>query len=171
MIFFKNEKLFFFNLSLLWCFCLIMGFVAEYVFDIKPCILCIYQRYLIGLLASLNFFLVIILKQRVNLATWLLVFFVTMCGCCFAFYQIGVESHWWKGPEFCSSNLEVPDFSNLSEKKSVEAFQNMLSKTKIVRCDQVNWRIFTISANIWIFLFYKFVLLLMLVQRWLTRKR
>jgi disulfide bond formation protein DsbB len=170
MIFFKNEKLFFFNLTLLWSFLLIMGFLAEYAFDIKPCILCIYQRYFLGLLLSLNFLLTIILKQRLNFSTWLLVFFVTICGCCFAFYQIGVESHWWKGPEFCSSNLEVPDFSNLSEKESVVAFQNMLSKSKIVRCDQVNWRIFTISANIWMLIYYKFVLLLMLVQRWLTRK-
>ncbi len=69
-------------------------FVAEYVFDLQPCTLCLWQR----LPWSFVIFIALCdaLLWRKNFNLWLLYGFVLMVSSIFAFYHIGVERGFWE---------------------------------------------------------------------------
>ncbi len=88
-----------------------LGFAltAQYGFDLRPCDLCIYQRFpfaLAGLLAVL----VMVLPVSGRAKVWM----ITLCGLAFlvnsgiAAYHVGVEQHWWTAS--CSAEV-VTDFT------------------------------------------------------------
>ena len=86
-------------LSVLCILTLMDAYIAEHVFDIKPCVLCLYQRYvymIVGGIALVGAFL--------NLR-W----FILLCGLGFligggiAIYQVGIEQHIFELPNVCKA--------------------------------------------------------------------
>lgn len=111
-------------------FSLASAYIAQYVFDLEPCILCLYQRppyYAAGFLAIIGIFLA---KKSLKIPalTVLLCSIIFFAGAVIAFYHTGVEQHWW------SSFLEgcAIDFDALS---NLEALENKPA----VRCDEIPW--------------------------------
>lgn len=150
--FFSNLLFIFSSLALLG------GYISENFFNIYPCQLCYYQRYLTILLVVLCFFQYFFKNFfKFNLL-------VLFCSWLFNLYQVGVEHHLWKGPESCTGALlDFKTSSSLSSQEQIKSFEKALSKKQVVRCDEVKWRIFSISVNIWhqlallIFLFWGFI--------------
>jgi disulfide bond formation protein DsbB len=58
----------------------------------------------------------------------------------FGVYHLGVESHWWAGPQSCVAKLPTLDTMN--------ELADQISDTKTY-CDKVNWRIFGVSSTLW----------------------
>ena len=124
---------------------LLMAWMGEFVFGLQPCALCLYQRYIamvIILVAGLGAF---------QAPSHLVALFLGFAGLLYfseatvAFYQVGVELHWFKLPAFCASSGAVVD--------SIEDLRQQLLAQPPVPCDQVAWHLFGVSMAGYNFLF------------------
>ena len=130
---------------------LAFALAAEHFWGVKPCVLCTYQRYIMLSLvgaAVVGFF------AQIRAFSWVYVL-VVLAGLSIAGYHIGVEQHWWKGPDACSATAPAVD-AKASQADQIKAFRAKMKQqsTTITRCDEVNWRILSVSATIWTFALY-----------------
>ena len=118
---------------------LFVAFLGQHLFDIRPCILCIYQRipYVVtALIAGAAATLPISPGSR-RLA-------VAMCGVVFAAgaalatYSVGVEEHWWAGAAGCEGT--VPTVFSLDELRG-----DFATAAPLRGCDVDVWRLFGLS--------------------------
>lgn len=150
---------------------LAFGYMAEHLYDIKPCALCLYQRYVMGTLIAIT-----VLGLLPSLSRYVQIIMVSAClaslvGFGLGAYHVGVEQHWWKGPASCSAESVKHDraASIADQIRAVKAA--MLKKSQsIVSCDQVNWRILGVSATIWTTLFYVYLMVIALYTYCLNRR-
>jgi len=135
---------------------LISAYVAQYVFDYQPCILCLYQRppffAIIGCAALGLIFFRSAKSQKI--ITFACAIFL-LINCAIAFYQVGVEKKIFKGPSTCSSQ-------NLNNIDNLEDLKTALLKTKAVRCDEPSFVFLGLSMAAWNF-FYCLTLFLALI--------
>ena len=112
------------------------AYVAEVVFGLEPCILCLYQRVpyaITGVLA------VLALSARpgpVQAASVGICGVVFAAGAVIAFYHVGVEQHWWASPA-CGGELSTG--LSLADMKAA------LSVSQPTACDEVDWTLFGFS--------------------------
>jgi disulfide bond formation protein DsbB len=117
-----------------------IAYYAEYALGKEPCVLCIYTRYffMVGIVSSgLAYFM-----HQFGYLTLI----ITLATMGLSFYHVGVEQHWWLGPDACKS--KVVDTKNLSLQDAMAKLKVSLSKKQPVRCDQINWAILGVSATI-----------------------
>ncbi len=113
------------------------AFGFQYIGEMPPCKLCIWQRWphaiavLIGLIAAL-------MPHR---ALSSLGAFVLAAGAAIAFYHVGVEQSWWQGPTSCTSN----GVAGLS----VDELLDKILAAPLVRCDEIPWSLGGISMAGW----------------------
>ncbi|MFV2052825.1 disulfide bond formation protein B [Aliiroseovarius sp. YM-037] len=112
-----------------------LGF--QFIGDMAPCKLCIWQRYPHGV-AVLCGVIALALKDRI----WCIL------GACAAAasgfvgaYHTGVERDWWEGPTTCTSGA----INDISAKDLMTQILN----APLVRCDDVAWEMFTLSMASW----------------------
>jgi disulfide bond formation protein DsbB len=112
------------------------AYVADVVFGLEPCILCLYQRVpyaITGVLA------VLALSARpgpVQAASVGICGVVFAAGAAVAFYHVGVEQHWWASPA-CGGELATG--LSLADMKAA------LSAPQPKACDEVDWTLFGLS--------------------------
>lgn len=133
-------------LSLIVAFGAIAGaWYIEIFLEVKPCKLCLEQRYsyYIGIpLIILSLWPLVKTPEK-----WVGHFFLALSGLVFlaggvlATYHSGVEWGLWPGPMDCSGNIEQP--------AALADFLKQLETVKIVRCDEVALRIFGQSLAVW----------------------
>lgn len=116
------------------------AFIAQYIFHVEPCILCIYERYFyaaagIGGLMSLK-----INDDSYLYYLFILTGLILIAGTFLGIYHLGVEEHWWKGTAACHGAPKA---------QTIEEFRQALMNRPSARCDQINWRIIGISATWW----------------------
>ncbi|MEK0163578.1 disulfide bond formation protein B [Phaeobacter sp. A36a-5a] len=116
---------------------LLGAFGFQYIGEMAPCKLCIWQRYphgaavVIGALALAAPLLILpYLGALAALAT-----------AAIGAYHTGVERGWWEGPNSCTSG----PIGNLS---SEDLMQKIMS-APLVRCDEVPWELFSLSMASW----------------------
>lgn len=118
------------------------AYIAEYVFNIYPCELCLWQR---GPLwaAIVVACLLLALGRRSGLAMPLLglltLLFVSEMG--IAMFHVGVEQHWWLGTGACTA-AEATGTSPAD-------LRAQLLGTPVARCDQVAWTLLGVSIPTW----------------------
>lgn len=115
-----------------WGFQLIGGYL--------PCELCLWQRWPWYATAPLALAIVIMARagkrapSRIALAV---AGMVVLVGAGLAFYHVGIEESWWKGPASCTGGAGLtgglPDLDNI----------------QLVLCDEVRWRMFGLSFAGW----------------------
>ena len=113
--------------------------VAEYVFDLAPCPLCVYQRWpyvATALLAALA-------MATATRGRWPALL-VGLAGMVFAgesalaFYHVGVEQGWFEGLAACAAAGDTPD--------TLEALRaQLLEGPPPPRCDEPAWTLFGVS--------------------------
>ncbi len=112
--------------------------VAETVFELAPCPLCIYQRWpyvATALLAALA-------MATAARGRWPALF-IGLAGLVFAgesvlaFYHVGVEQGWFEGLAACAGAGETP--------ATLEALRAQLLEGPPPRCDEPAWMLFGIS--------------------------
>ena len=121
--------------------CVILGsaFVAEGVFDLRPCALCLYQRWPYIVIIAICLASIALPSGSMGRAV-LLGVAVLACatGAAIAAYHVGVEEFWWPGPSVCDSVVPLRG-------GDMEALRQELMTTPLVRCDVVQWRLFGLS--------------------------
>ncbi len=118
---------------------LFSAYTAQYVFDLEPCILCLYQR--IPFAIAIVLALVAIFKPNFAgaIMAMLVALFIFEGG--LAFYHVGVENHWWAAATGCSGAGGI-------SQSPAEMLKN-LQKSIPKPCDEVDWTILGISMAAW----------------------
>jgi disulfide bond formation protein DsbB len=113
----------------------------QLVLDIRPCPLCLEQRYAWYLAFPLGALLAFAAARgapRALLVAGLaLLALATLANAWLAGYHAGVEWGFWPGPTECSGS--VPDLGQAG------SLLENLDKVKVVRCDEVQWRFLGLS--------------------------
>jgi disulfide bond formation protein DsbB len=113
----------------------------ELVLDIRPCPLCLEQRYAYYLAFPLGMLVALAASKdapRAVLLTGLAILALAALGNAgFGVYHAGVEWQFWQGPTDCSGPVgNLGSAGNLLER---------LDTVKVVRCDEVQWRFLGLS--------------------------
>ena len=112
----------------------------EYVLGIKPCPMCLEQRYAYYLVIVLGVALALggsRLPRALAIAALAILALAAFGNAIYGAYHAGVEWGFWKGPASCSGPLV--DLGNAGD------ILKRLSTEKVVRCDEVQWRFLGIS--------------------------
>ena len=137
------------------CLVLATAYAFEYLANLQPCVLCIYQRIPNAVAIGLMLVAAILKKNsQFNLILFIATSVVFAIGSAIAIFHIGIEQHLWQG---------TPECGNFMETDSVEALRKQLLAQPIVRCDEVAWSLFGISMTGYNFLISTSLLLYSLV--------
>ena len=113
----------------------------QLVLDIKPCPLCLEQRYAyyatVPLASLIAFGVARGAPRNLLLLGLALILLATLANAWLGAYHAGVEWGFWKGPTDCTGPLV--DFG-----KAGSLF-DQLDKVKVIRCDEVQWRFLGLS--------------------------
>lgn len=119
------------------------AFAFQYIGGLAPCVLCIWQRWPYAAVIALGFIGAglasgakpsgPLLGTIIAVAALALFVDAGIAG-----FHVGVEQHWWEGTRACvgaTGGAGSPE----------EVLADLLSKTKVVRCDEVAWSLAGIS--------------------------
>lgn len=116
---------------------------SQYWGGLQPCELCLLERwpYYIAIAVAL-LALALPAPAWTRLALLLLaIIFLVSSG--LGFYHVGVEQHWFRGPTACTNSGSAP--------QTLEQLRQMLARTQVVMCDQVQWSLWRVSLAGWNF--------------------
>ena len=114
----------------------------ELALGIKPCPLCLEQRYAYYLAVPLALLVAVIASRRapknVVIAGFGLLILAVIANAWLGGYHAGVEWKFWAGPTECSGGGGL-DFGKAG------SLLKQLDTVKVVRCDEVQWRFLGLS--------------------------
>lgn len=115
--------------------CLASAFIAEAIFLLEPCELCIYQRYPYAFVILLGLIGFTLRKRRIAaIGTLVLSSIAFLINSGIAFYHTGVEQHWWTSAvEGCANPFIEHDDSS----KSI--LENLMS-APLGDCSVIPWQ-------------------------------
>lgn len=119
---------------------LLSAYVAQYLFHVEPCVLCLYERYFYGATVLAGLLCLLIKNERFLSTLFMLVGLILLGGLILGIYHLGVEEHWWQGTAACHGAPKA---------QTLEDFRRGLVGRQSARCDQINWRILGVSATWW----------------------
>ena len=111
--------------------------IAEHLFYIEPCKLCLKQRepYYVIIIVTCIF---ILLKLQKKIWFYIIIQAISVYGLFYSMWHVGIENKILPGPSGCSGGLDVTsDATNLKEQ--------ILSKA-VISCEDVIWSFFGLSA-------------------------
>lgn len=112
----------------------------EYVLDIKPCPMCLEQRYAYYLIIVLGAVLALAaprLPRPLVLAGLAVLALAAFGNAVFGAFHAGVEWGFWPGPATCSGTV--------GDLGSAGTLLQRLDTVKVIRCDEVQWRFLGLS--------------------------
>lgn len=113
----------------------------QLVLDIRPCPLCLEQRYAYYLAIPLAILVAIAAARDaprgILLVGLALLALAALGNAGLGFYHAGVEYKWWQGPTDCTG--PIVDFSKAG------GLLDNLDSVKVIRCDEVQWRLLGLS--------------------------
>lgn len=112
----------------------------QYVLDIRPCPLCLEQRYAYYLIVPLAALIAFgrargFVGRPLAIAGLCIVAVAALANAGLGSYHAGVEWGWWQGPTDCAG---APNFGS-------GALLDRLNQVRVVRCDEVQWRFLGLS--------------------------
>ena len=115
--------------------------LSQYWGGLAPCELCLLQRW--PWVAAILISLIAIMVGSRSALPWvaLLLAAVFAIGSALAFYHVGVEKHWFAGPNACTGAATAAD--------TVEALKARILGQMPVRCDEPAWSLWGISLAGW----------------------
>ena len=122
-----------------------LGF--EYLDGQKPCPLCLQERYAYYVSIPLAFIALVLLAADSPRIAGLLFFSIALiflANVALAGYHVGIEMKYWPGPQACSSG----GLATLGG-DGAGGLLGAIEKTRVVACDEVNWRFLGLSFAGW----------------------
>jgi len=111
---------------------------SQYLGGLRPCVLCLYQRWpwwvAVGLAAVA---LGLRGQAKWQMAAVGLASLSLLVGAGIAVFHVGVEQHWWQGLASCGGVSDMP--------MTVEALKAQIMSAPVVRCDEVAWSFLGLS--------------------------
>ena len=111
--------------------------IAEYIFNLEPCSMCLKQRYPYYFILVL-FVLFLIINQFPRIWFYLGVQLASVYGLFYSIWHVGIEKKILSGPTSCSGGL--------STSESVENLKEQIIGKAVINCEDVVWSFFGISA-------------------------
>jgi disulfide bond formation protein DsbB len=118
-----------------------VALLSQYLGGLAPCELCLLQRW--PWAAAIVISLLSILFGNRPALPWvaLVLTVVFAIGSALAFYHVGVEKHWFAGPEACTGTATAAD--------TVEELKARILGQMPVRCDEPAWSLWGVSLAGW----------------------
>lgn len=130
----------------LFSFCsLSFAYLSQYFFDLKPCILCLYQRIPFFIILIICIFSLFFSKDFVRKIVYFLCLLMFFVNSAIAFYHFGVEKKVFQMTKNCKN-----DFENA---KSIEELKVQIANADLSKCDEIQFSVFGFSMAGWNFLF------------------
>ncbi len=125
---------------------LLTAYIAEYVFNLSPCILCVYERIPYGL--SLLFGIIGWIGPKAFPKIILLSLFLAfLAETGLSFYHAGIEHDVFPSFGACGGD------SKALTAESIEELETLILATPVIRCDQVYFRFLGLSMTEYNFMF------------------
>jgi len=125
-------------------FALLGAYIAQFGFNLQPCILCLYQRKPFFAIIAVTLLAIFIFKnakyQKLALFTCLA---ILLGNIIIAGYHVGVEQKIFKGPSSCSASQDLNEITN------IEDLEKALSKASTVKCSEPAFVFLRISMAGW----------------------
>ena len=122
---------------------LIAAYISQFIFDLQPCVLCLYQRVPFFVVTIIAVIAALLLKseksKKIVLFTCLGALLINVG---IASYHVGVEKKIFEGPSGCSG-------SNLDEINNLEELKVAIKAAKAVRCDKPSFIYLGLSMAAW----------------------
>ncbi len=127
------------------------AFIAEYVFNLSPCKMCLYQRYPYYFIIGV-FILFYLIRKISNIWLYILTELAIFYGLFYSIWHVGIEKKLILGPSNCSAFIKKTN--------SIEGLKEQILNKTIVNCNDITWSILGLSAatinTILLFLFLLF---------------
>jgi len=107
----------------------------EFFLKVKPCILCIYQRYPYYIITSLS--LIYFLKKDLKIILILLIILTSLASITLSTYHVGIETGLIEETTSCKTSLN----NNLSKDAILKQLESNLASS----CKEVNFKLFGFS--------------------------
>tara|TARA_B100000131_G_C17906647_1_gene528668 strand:- start:31 stop:528 length:498 start_codon:yes stop_codon:yes gene_type:complete len=131
------KQYWFWIVSILSLVAIIAALIAEQIFNLEPCSMCLKQRHPYYFII-ITFIIFALLKWQKNIWFYVGVQLASIYGLFYAFWHVGIENKILPGPSECSAELKLSN--NVSELKD-----QIMSKP-VISCEEVIWSFFGISA-------------------------
>ncbi len=131
------KQYWFWIVSILSIVAIIAALIAEQIFNLEPCSMCLKQRHPYYFII-ITFIIFALLKWQKNIWFYVGVQLASIYGLFYAFWHVGIENKILPGPSECSAELKLSN--NVSELKD-----QIMSKP-VISCEEVIWSFFGISA-------------------------
>ncbi len=116
---------------------LLGAFGFQYLGDMPPCKLCLWQRWPHGAAVVIGVLALWLGGRALPLLGALAAFNTAAIGA----YHTGVERGWWEGPNSCTSGP--------IDGLSADDLMAQIMAAPLVRCDEVPWEMFSLSMASW----------------------
>ncbi len=131
------KQYWFWIVSILSLVAIIAALIAELIFNLEPCSMCLKQRHPYYFIIT-TFIIFALLKWQKKIWFYVGVQLASIYGLFYAFWHVGIENKILPGPSECSAELKLSN--NVSELKD-----QIMSKP-VISCEEVIWSFFGISA-------------------------
>ena len=131
------KQYWFWIVSILSLVAIIAALIAELIFNLEPCSMCLKQRHPYYFII-ITFIIFALLKWQKKIWFYVGVQLASIYGLFYAFWHVGIENKILPGPSECSAELKLSN--NVSELK-----EQIMSKP-VISCEEVIWSFFGISA-------------------------
>ena len=111
--------------------------IAEYIFNLEPCSMCLKQRHPYYFILAIFILFGIILPLR-RIWFYLGVQLACIYGLFYSIWHVGIEQNILSGPASCSGGLSISE--------SVENLKEQIIGKGVINCEDVVWSFFGISA-------------------------
>tara|TARA_B100000029_G_scaffold473420_1_gene514809 strand:+ start:1414 stop:1911 length:498 start_codon:yes stop_codon:yes gene_type:complete len=133
-IIYKNWTILIFLLSLI---AVSSALIAEIIFNLTPCKMCLYQRnpyyFIIGIILFFYF-----LKKIESIWLYLFIEIAILYGIFYSAWHVGIEQNIFQGPSGCSLTLNLVS--------STKELKDQILNQDIISCSEMSWMVFGLSA-------------------------
>jgi len=111
--------------------------IAEYVFNLLPCKMCLYQRYPYYFIIS-TFIIFYFFQKKFNIWFYILTELAIIYGLFYSIWHVGIEQNLLPKPQSCSGSLK--------KLSSIENLKEQIFNQEIINCNDISWSIIGFSA-------------------------
>ena len=133
----KLKKYWFWILGAISFISISFALVAEFIFNLEPCSMCLKQRHPYYFII-LIFVIAFIFNWQQKIWFYIFVQISSAYGAFYAIWHVGIEQKLIKGPSGCSGQLSPTD--------SIENLKKQILNQDLVNCSEISWSIFGVSA-------------------------